>query len=253
MDGDIRRRFTERMSTRVSLRLNRTIRSVAPLPAERVQMEITDRAGAAEVLRADLLLVATGRGPNSDRLDLDRAEVLVDDAGFVVVDEYQRTSADGVFALGDVCSPRMLKHVANHEARIVQHNLLHPEAMRAADHRFIPAGVFSDPQVAAVGLSEDDARQQRVGYVTSTAEYGSTAYGWAMEDTEHFCKLLADPNTGNLLGGHIIGPQAIVLLQPIIQAMSFGVSARGLAEGQYWPHPALSEVVENALLDLPLD
>ncbi len=86
-----------------------------------------------------------------------------------------------------------------------------------------------------------------------TQQYGDIAAGWAREDTTHFAKLLADPATGRLLGAHIIGPEAATVIQPLIQAMSFGQSVRGLARGQYWIHPALPELVENALLGLELD
>ncbi|MDX6320902.1 MAG: mycothione reductase, partial [Propionibacteriaceae bacterium] len=171
----------------------------------------------------------------------------------VVVDEHQRTTADGIFALGDVSSHYQLKHVANHEERVVQHNLLHPDDLMASDHRFIPHAVFSEPQVASVGLTEQQAKNDGVRYVSAVQNYGSIAYGWAMEDTEHFAKLLADPATGQLLGAHIIGPQASSLIQPLIQAMSFGLPAQEMARGQYWIHPAMAELVENALLALPLD
>ena len=80
--------------------------------------------------------------------------------------------------------------------------------------------------------------------------YGDVAYGWAMEDTEHFCKLLADPDTRLLLGAHIIGPQSSVLIQQLIQGMKFGQTVDQLARGQIYIHPSLSEVVENALLQL---
>jgi mycothione reductase len=79
------------------------------------------------------------------------------------------------------------------------------------------------------------------------------AFGWAMEDTTGFCKLLADPATGQLLGAHLLGPEASTVIQPLIQAMSFGLPAREMADGQYWIHPALPELIENALLSLPLD
>ena len=82
-------------------------------------------------------------------------------------------------------------------------------------------------------------------------DYGGTAAGWAREDSTGFVKVLADPETGLLLGAHIIGPEAATVIQPLIQAMSFGQRAHDVARGQYWIHPALSEVVENALLALP--
>ncbi|MBV9595085.1 MAG: FAD-dependent oxidoreductase, partial [Actinobacteria bacterium] len=190
---------------------------------------------------------------NGDRLDAQRAGIELHDDGRVKVDEFQRTSADGIWAVGDVSSPHQLKHVANHEARVVAHNLTHPDELVASDHRFVPSAVFTEPQIATVGLSEEQAREQGVRYVTAEQAYAHTAYGWAMEETASFCKLLADPVSGQLLGAHIMGPFASTLIQPLIQAMSFGTDARELARGQYWIHPALAEVVENALLNLPFD
>ena len=169
------------------------------------------------------------------------------------MDEHQQTDVDGVYALGDISSQYELKHVANHESRVVQHNLLHPDEPIAADHRFVPHAVFGSPQIASVGLTEREAKERGLRYVTATQEYAGIAYGWALEDTTGFAKLLADPATGQLLGAHIIGPQAPTVIQPLIQAMSFGLDARTMAHGQYWIHPAMPELVENALLNLPLD
>ena len=201
------------------------------------------------MIEGDLLLVATGRVPNGDRLNVAVAGVDVDDKGLVIVDDKQRTSAEGVFALGDISSHSPLKHVANQEARVVQHNLLHPEAMIASDHRFVPHAVFADPQIAACGLTEAEAKEQRISYRVGRADYSDVAYGWAMEDTGHFVKVLVDPATELIVGAHLIGPDASSLIQPLVQAMSFGQRASDVARGQYWIHPALAEVVENALLD----
>ncbi|MGI8592082.1 MAG: mycothione reductase, partial [Nakamurella sp.] len=88
-------------------------------------------------------------------------------------------------------------------------------------------------------------------YITHRQDYGGIAAGWAREDTTHFLKVLADPGTGLLLGAHVIGPEAATVIQPLIHAMSFGQRAHDVARGQYWIHPALSELVENALLGLP--
>ncbi|MFL6144561.1 MAG: mycothione reductase [Labedaea sp.] len=249
-DVDISDRFTELVSKRWDVRLNRKELGVERTPAG-VVLHL-DGPDGRESVEADELLVAVGRVPNSDLLDLAAAGVAVDQYGYVVVDEHQHTTAEGVWALGDICSALQLKHVANHEARIVQHNLLHPDQRRAADHRFVPHAVFTSPQIASVGLTEQEAVLRGIPFVVSTQDYAGIAYGWAMEDTTGFAKLLADPASGRLLGAHIIGPHASTLIQPLIQAMSFGLDARTMATGQYWIHPALPELVENALLNLPL-
>ena len=111
--------------------------------------------------------------------------------------------------------------------------------------------MFTDPQIASVGLTEEQAVARGIDYVTGRRDYGGIAAGWAREDTTGFLKVLADPETGMLIGAHVIGPEAATVIQPLIQSMSFGIPARETAIGQYWIHPALSEIVENALLDLP--
>ncbi|MGU3433475.1 mycothione reductase [Actinomycetes bacterium M1A6_2h] len=215
---------------------------------ERIVVSLSD---GSEV-HGDALLVAAGRYPNGDGMNLAAAGVEMHDDGRVKVDEYQRTTADGVFALGDVSSPYQLKHVANAEARVVQHNLLNPDAQRATDHRFVPSAVFTDPQIAMVGMTEDEARESGMDVTVKVQNYSDVAYGWAMEDHEGFCKIIAERGTGKILGAHIIGAQASSVIQPLIQAMSFGQSALEVAQGQYWIHPALPEVVENALLGLDI-
>ncbi|MFF0145441.1 mycothione reductase [Amycolatopsis sulphurea] len=250
-DEDISARFTELAAERFDVRLERkTLR--ARRTAKGVALDLEGPRGA-ETVEADLILVAAGRRPNSDLLDVAATGVVTDETGHVVVDDYQETSVEGIYALGDLSSPLELKHVANHEARVVQHNLLHPDARIKADHRFVPHAVFTAPQVASVGLTEREAVRRGLSYVVSKQDYAGIAYGWAMEDTTGFAKLLADPATGQLLGAHLIGPQASTVIQPLIQAMSFGLDARSMARGQYWIHPAMPELIENALLNLPLD
>ena len=250
-DADIAARFTELARARWDVRLDR--KSVRVERAgETIRLHLEGPAGA-EAVESDGLLVAVGRRPNSDQLAVATTGVSTVDSGHVWVDKYQQTNVEGIWALGDMSSPYELKHVANHEERVVKHNLLHPGSPIAADHRFVPHAVFSSPQIASVGLTERQAVERGLRYVASTQDYAGIAYGWAMEDTTGFAKLLADPDTGLLLGAHIIGPQASTLIQPLIQAMSFGLKAREMASGQYWIHPAMPELVENALLKLPLE
>ena len=136
---------------------------------------------SGEVVTGEVLLVATGRAPNTPDLNLAAAGVQVHEDGRVVVDSHGRTGAQGVWALGDVSSPYQLKHVANHEARVVAHNLAHPAALKSFDHRFVPSAVFTSPQIASVGATERDLIEAGTPYVSTVQRYGDTAYGWAMD------------------------------------------------------------------------
>ena len=142
--------------------------------------------------------------------------------------------------------------MANAEARTIAHNLAHPDDLRPLPHDWVPSTVFSDPQIASVGARSQDLAGRP--FVEVTQEYGDVAYGWAIQDTGGVCKLYADPETGTLLGSaHPWLPGLALLIVPLIQAVAHGQRVADLARGQYWVHPTLSEVVENALLKLPVD
>ena len=245
-DEDVSRAYTAIASREWDVRLGTTPTSVKQRGAE-IVVSLSDGSEVS----TDALLMATGRVSNGDRLGLENTGIRVED-GIVVVDAQQRASVPGVWALGDVTNQHQLKHVANHEARVVQHNLLHPDDLVASDHRFVPSAVFTRPQIASVGLTSRQAREQGVDFRTVRQDYADVAYGWAMESAsgETFVKLLGDPSGERLLGAHILGPQASNLIQPLIQGMSLGSTVSEMARGQYWIHPALAEVVENALLKL---
>ncbi len=250
-DEDISAAFAEILSHRVKLRLNQDVHAIEHGPSGDVQVITTDRNGVEYEYFADAVLVATGRIRNSESLNLEAAGVDVRRDGQIRVDARQRTSVPHIWAMGDVSSDHLLKHVANAEMRTVQHNLLALESdLVGTDHRYVPHAVFSHPQIASVGATEQQLREWGTPHVVAHQRYSDVAYGWAMEDQGHFVKLLADPRNWRLLGAHIMGPQASTLIQPLIQAMSFGLSVPDMARGQYWIHPALPEVVENALLSL---
>lgn len=248
LDDTLCQRFTRIAASKWEMRTHRNVIG-AHRDGSRTVLELDDRS----TLTADAVLVATGRIPNGDLLDLEQAGIDLNGTR-VAVDEYQRTSARNVFALGDVSSPYELKHVANHEARVVQHNLLcdwdDAGSMMATDHRYVPSAVFTDPQLASVGLTENQAVAMGFDVSVYVQDYGDVAYGWAAEDTTGIVKLVGECGTGRLLGAHIMGQQASSIIQPLITAMSFGLTAQQMARGQYWIHPALPEVVENALLGL---
>jgi len=247
-DIEVSERFTELAHDRFELVLGAKV-TRAYMTAMGIGLHITTDAGEVTV-EGDTLLVAAGRQPNGDQIQAKSAGVEVGEMGEIVVDEFGRTTADSVWALGDVNGRYQLKHMANGEARVIQHNLLHPDDLQPLDPRPAPHAVFSSPQVGAVGLTQTQAEARHIPISVITHPYGATAYGWALEDDTGFCKLIGDPRTRTLLGAHVIGYQASMLIQALIQAMHLGTTVDDMATGQIWIHPALNEVVEQALLKL---
>lgn len=246
LDHDLHDRFNALAAKRFDIRPGRST-----IGAEQTDQGITVRLDDGTSATGEVLLVATGRIPNGDLLDLDAGGIEMTGQGRIKVDEYGRsTSAPGVWALGDVSSPYMLKHVANAEMRSVRHNLLNPDNLRKMPHDHVPAATFTNPQIATVGMTEAQARENGYNVTVKIQDYGDVAYGWALEDTTGICKLIADRNSGKLLGAHYMGPQASTLIQQMITVLAFDLDVRDFAAKQYWIHPALPEVTENALLGL---
>jgi mycothione reductase len=242
-DADISQRFTEVFSQRADVHLGHL-----PSKIERRGDSIAIHC-AGQVIEVDELLVATGREPNSDLLDVELGGLTCHHHGTILVDQHMRTAADGVWAIGDIANEYQLKHVANHEAAVAFWNIAHPDDLKQIDYKAVPAAVFSNPQVASVGMTEQQARDTGRDFVVGRREYGGTAFGWALADETSFAKVLVDSGTGLIIGAHIIGPQAASLIQPLIQAIQFDQTAAQLAHEPFWIHPALTEVVENALLE----
>lgn len=242
-DREIAERFTAAFGQRVDLHLDHL-----PTRVERRGSSIVVHCAGEEV-EVDELLVATGREPNSDLLDCEVVGIETHHHGTIKVDEFQRTTVPGIWAVGDVANDIHLKHVANHEADIAFWNIAHPDELRSSDHRAIPAAVFSHPQVATVGMTEQQVIDAGIDHVIGRRDYGGTAYGWALNDETGFAKVIVERETGLILGAHILGPQASTLIQPLVQAMRFDQPAVNIARDVYYIHPALTEVVENALLD----
>jgi mycothione reductase len=193
-DLDVRARFTELSAQRFDLRLRSAVERVSAAGAG-VRIDLATPSGAQH-FEAEALLVATGRTPNSDRLDVAAAGIETDAHGHVRTDDTCATSVPGIWALGDLANHFQLKHMANAEARLVRHNLLHPGRPRRAKFPVLPSAVFADPQVASAGATEQDLRARGQRYLAATRYYRDAAYGWALEDTTGFVKVLADPAPG---------------------------------------------------------
>jgi len=199
---------------------------------------------------AGRLLVAAGRKPNSDNLMVRNTGVTTNEKGYIVVDEFYETAKKGIWAFGDIIGKKMFRHSANEEAQIVWHNAAHGKKSRL-NHLTVPHAVFSWPEIASVGLTEEQAvKLMGKGEVmTGKALYTDVARGEAMRETEGFAKAIVHRKTGKVLGYHIIGPQASVLIQEVVNAMANDGNLWSIAKGMHI-HPALSEVVLKAFAKL---
>ena len=241
-DQDISATFTEVFGQRVELLLGHI-----PTHVERVADGIKITCAVGETI-VDEVLVATGREPNSDLLNVDAAGLECHHHGTVAVDDTMATSVPGIWAIGDLANNYQLKHLANAEAAIAFWNIAHPDDLRHQSYKAVPSAVFSNPQVATVGLTEQQATKQGRSFTVGRRDFGGTAYGWAMADDSGFVKVLVDTENGLIIGAHVLGPQASSIIQPLIQAMQFDQRAEDIARQVFYIHPALTEVVENALL-----
>jgi mycothione reductase len=245
-DEDIARTCTGMYQRRLNVLLHASAQRVRP--ADHGVTVTFDVAGQPHDVTAEVLLLATGRRPNSDRLKVEVAGIEVDAKGRVLTNAYMETSVPGIYALGDLASRYPLKHIANAEARNIAQQLIgHGKTPVAYDG--VPHAIFGNPQVASVGITEREAIQQGIRYIKATRQYADTAYGWARDDQHGFVKVLADPDSRRLLGAHILGYQAALLIQPLVQGMKYGQTVDDMARVIYI-HPALTEVVEQALLAL---
>ncbi len=243
-DEEVGAAFTERFRERFTVRTGYEATSIQRANGElRVHAEAYADPGREDVTVAgDELLLAAGRCPNTDALEVEKAGVETDARGFVVTDEHLETTAPGVWALGDIVGEHLLKHNANQEASLVAHNLL-SDHEHAVDYSAMPFAVFSDPEVAGVGEREQDLRERGRTFAVSRHAFEDTARGKAMK-ARGFVKVLADPE-GSILGCHIVGPHASVLIQEAVNAMRAKTGVRGVREPVHI-HPALPEVVQRA-------
>ncbi len=208
-------------------------------------------AGTSVKVTADEILVAAGRAPNTDLLAPEKGGLQTDAEGWIQVDEYLETSQPNVWAFGDANGHYLFKHVGNYESLVVYYNAVLKQRVKI-DYHAIPHAVFTDPEVASVGLREAEAleRHGADNVLIGLHRYQDTAKGEAMGVTDAFVKVLVEKGSMRILGAHIIGPQASVLIQEIITAMyTPEQSAAPILRGMHI-HPALSEVVERAFTTL---
>jgi pyruvate/2-oxoglutarate dehydrogenase complex dihydrolipoamide dehydrogenase (E3) component len=196
--------------------------------------------GEARVLVVDEIFNGLGRIPNTASLHLDRAAVLTDH-GRIITTTDQQTSQQHIFAAGDCCGPHEIVHIAIQQGEIAAHNILHPEKPRRIDYRLLLSVVFSDPQAACVGLTEHEAKQRGIPFLTAQYPFNDHGKSMILGAREGFVKLIATPDTGEILGGACVGPQGGELIHEIVVAMHQRMTAAALAQVPHY-HPTLAEI-----------
>ncbi len=209
------------------------------------------KTGKKKTFEAEEVLIAAGRAPNTDILHPERAGIKTDSRGWIEVNEYLETSQPNIWAFGDAIGKHLFKHVANYESLVVFYNAFMGKRIKVDCHA-VPHAVFSHPEIAAVGMREKEAieRYGENGILIGFHRYEDTAKGEAMGVHDYFVKLIVKKDNRRILGAHIIGPQASVLIQEVINLMyTPSQSVRPLTSGMHI-HPSLSEVVERAAASL---
>jgi len=212
-----------------------------------VTLTFTDKKGETQTLQVDRVLSAVGRIPNTEDLGLDRAGVkLTEQGNFIAVDEWMRTNVPGIYAVGDCAGGPLLAHKASHEGIVcVEH--IAGEAHAPVDYANIPNCTYSHPEVASVGLTEEQAREQ--GYDIQVGRFPWVGNGRALAhgDSDGFIKVIRDTRYSEILGAHIIGPHATELIAEFVVGRHLESTVEELEKAMH-PHPTLSEAVAEAAL-----
>lgn len=245
-DGDVAEAFTEIAADRHDVYTGHRVTAVEDTGEGYVVRAETD-AGEETAVEGSEVLVALGRRPNSDTLNLETAGIAVDAHGFIETDAYLATTAEHVWAQGDIAGNALFKHSGDYETRHTVANVVTGEH-RAIDLSAMPHVIFTEPQIGGVGATEETVVDEGTEYVVGHAAYADSAMGRAKKLEHGFVKVLAAPD-GEILGAHAIGYEASTLLHEAVLAMRTGANVDDVA-GTIHAHPTLSKVVEAAFQDV---
>ncbi|MCF7886263.1 MAG: dihydrolipoyl dehydrogenase [Candidatus Marinimicrobia bacterium] len=244
MEPEISKLLEKEVRKFADLRLNTTAREISSGDGITV---IADSPEGQRKIQGERLFLATGRKSNADTLNLENTNIKVDEREYIKVNRYLETDQKKVWAIGDIIGKDMLKHIANHEARIAWHNANNPEKKEMRYHAS-PKVIFTHPEIGSVGLTEKQARKGH-SILIGKARFNSVRKGSIMKDYKGFVKVIVNKKDRKLLGFHIIGPQASILLQEA----ALVIANRGKIDyiiNSIHTFPALSEIVLKPLLNL---
>jgi len=243
---------TRELGKHLTILTNQEVREARRTPQGKKELTSVNReTGEQARITVDEIMIAGGRGPNTDILDPEKGGVRTDQKGWIIVNEYLETTQPNVWAFGDAIGRYLFKHTANTESLVVYQNAVANRHV-AMDYHAIPHAVFTDPEIAAVGLKEKEAieRYGQDNVMIGFYRYENTAKGEAMNVKDCFVKVILERQNLKILGAHIIGPYASILIQEIINVMyTRDQDARPIFDAIHI-HPALNEVVQRAFTSL---
>jgi dihydrolipoamide dehydrogenase len=202
-----------------------------------------DIEGKAETIMTDMVLVAVGMRPNSRNIGLENVGVTVDKRGFVPADQFGRTNIPNIYSIGDLSGPPMLAHKASKEGEIIAEVIAGHHA--AKDWACIPGAIFTDPEIATAGLTEDEAKAKGLEVKVGKFPFAALGKAMAMMETDGFVKIVTDKNTKQVLGVHIVGPEASTMISEGALAIEMAAFAEDIALTIH-PHPTLGEAFMEA-------
>ena len=247
-DEEISKKFTEIFSKKYNVLAGFEASKVAK-KGKNFVVTAQNRSRTKKLV-SDQLLVAAGRIPNSDLLDLHKSNVETDKRGFIKTNQFLEASAENIWAFGDIAGKFLFKHSANLEAQYVYSNAVLGKRI-LVDYAAMPHAIFSSPQIAGVGMTEKQLKDKKINYAAGKYDYINSGMGQALQDTDGFVKILADRKTRKILGCHILGTDASTLINEVIVAMKNNLSVDALSDSVHI-HPALSEVVQRAVRNIEL-
>lgn len=246
-EPEISELLKEKMARRMDVRTNAEVVEVKKKEKGYLVIAEEGDSNHREKFVAEKIMIAAGRKSNADLLKIEDGGIETDEQGYVKVNDYLETNKENIWAFGDANGKFMFTHVANKEVAVAWHNSIHEHKIKM-DYGAVPHAVYSHPQIASVGLTEGRARKE-FDIMVGKAKYSDVAKGEAMMETKGFAKAIVEKGSQKLLGFHIIGPYAPILIQEVIQAMAHEGTTGWISRGMHI-HPAMSELILATLSNL---
>lgn len=246
-EPEISELLKQKMAQRMDVRTDAEVVEVKKQGKGYLVIAEDSSSGHREEFVAEKIMIAAGRKSNADLLKVEAGGIETDDEGYIKVNNYLETNKANIWAFGDANGKFMFTHVANKEVAVAWHNSIHEHKIKM-DYGAVPHAVYSHPQIASVGLTEKQAGKE-FKLLVGKARYSDVAKGEAMMETEGFAKAIVEKESHKLLGFHIIGPYAPILIQEVIQVMANEGTIGWISRGMHI-HPAMSELILATLSNL---